>query len=142
MSSKILNKDNGLRRKRSLNSDINITPMVDVMLVLLIIFMVTAPMLVSGVKVDLPETSSAPVEGNDEPLSISIDSAGRIYIMETIVSKAELLPKLIAISDAKKDSRIFVRGDKSLSYGIIMEVVSMVSESGFTKVALVTDSKE
>ena len=142
MGAKIVNPDSGSRRKKSLNSEINITPMVDVMLVLLIIFMVTAPMLVSGIKVDLPETSSTPIEGNDEPLAISIDKDGRIYIMETMVSKSDLLDKLIAINDAKKDSRIFVRGDKSLSYGIIMEVVSIVSDAGFSKVALVTDIKE
>jgi biopolymer transport protein TolR len=127
--------------KLKLMSEINVTPLVDVMLVLLIIFMITSPMLVAGVNVDLPQTSAAPLAGQDEPLTVSIDKKGVVYILETPVERTELAAKLSAIAKAKMDTRIFVRGDKSVSYGDIVDVVSEITMAGFTKVALITQVK-
>lgn len=121
-------------------SEINITPMVDVMLVLLIIFMVAAPMMTSGVTVDLPQASSAPVPVQEEPLSITVTSTGKVYIQKTQVQIKELQPKLVAIAGQKKDTRIFVRGDKNIDYGKMMQVVGEINAAGFNKVALITDS--
>jgi biopolymer transport protein TolR len=129
----------GRRNRNTLNSEINITPMVDVMLVLLIIFMVAAPMLVAGVNVDLPETSASPVAGQDEPLAITVDSKGQVYIQETQVELAELAPKLKAITKEKLDTRIFIRGDQAINYGKVIEVMGAINAAGFTKVALVTE---
>ena len=130
----------GRRRNRNvLNSDINITPMVDVMLVLLIIFMVAAPMLVAGVNVDLPETSASPVSGQDEPLAVTVDKNGDVYIQETKIDIAELTPKLRAITQEKMDTRIFIRGDQAINYGKVIEVMGAINAAGFTKVALVTE---
>lgn len=121
-------------------AEINVTPLVDVMLVLLIIFMVTSPMMVSGVTVDLPETSTEPVSGQDEPLAVSIDAGGSIYIQEEKIKKTELISKLTAITGEKRDMRIFVRGDKTVDYGKIMDVVGAINAAGFTKVALLTET--
>lgn len=120
-------------------SEINVTPMVDVMLVLLIIFMVTAPLLTSGVQVDLPKTQSAPIQGQDEPLVITVQANGRVFIQKTPVVIDELSAKLRAIAGEKKDTRIFVRGDKDVDYGRIMQVVGAINAGGFTKVALITE---
>jgi biopolymer transport protein TolR len=128
--------------KLKIMSEINVTPLVDVMLVLLIIFMVTSPMMVAGVNVDLPQTSAAPLAGQDEPLTISIDKKGIVYILETPVERENLGAKLSAITKAKMDTRIFVRGDKSVSYGDIVDVVSEITMAGFTKVALITQVKQ
>ena len=121
-------------------AEINVTPMVDIMLVLLIIFMVTSPMLVAGVTVDLPETSAAAVSGQDEPLSITIDSKGAVYIQDTKIKKSDLVDKLQAITGQKRETRIFVRGDKSIDYGKVMEIVGAINAAGFTKVALITET--
>lgn len=129
------------RNRHKLVSDINVTPLVDVMLVLLIIFMVTSPMMVSGIDVDLPETSSTPIAGQDEPLTITLDKKGLIYIMDTQIPKDGFVEKLKAITQAKLDTRIFVRGDKGVLYGDIMEVISAMNIAGFTKVALITQIK-
>lgn len=126
------------RGKNELISNINVTPFVDVMLVLLIIFMVTSPMLVAGVNVDLPETTDTPIVGDDEPLSVTVDKNGMVYIQDSEVTFEELVPKLLAVTKEKRDTRIFVRGDKQVGYGRIMQVVSSLNISGFTKVALVT----
>ncbi|MEQ1790643.1 MAG: protein TolR [Rickettsiales bacterium] len=136
------NSKNGRgRRNRSDSfSEINITPMVDVMLVLLIIFMVTAPMMTSGVTVDLPQASSSPIAGQDEPLAVSVKENGDIYIQETKVPMDELQAKLTAIIGQKKDTRIFIRGDKNIDYGKVMQVVGEINSAGFSKVALITDT--
>ncbi|MBN8827166.1 MAG: protein TolR [Sphingobacteriia bacterium] len=126
------------RKHGELVSNINVTPFVDVMLVLLIIFMVTSPMLVSGVNVDLPETGESPIVGDDEPLSVTVDKEGSVYIQDSRVPFDELTTKLLAITKEKKDARIFVRGDKTVDYGRVMETVSAINNAGFTKVALVT----
>jgi biopolymer transport protein TolR len=120
-------------------AEINVTPFVDVMLVLLIIFMVAAPLLNVGVPVDLPKTDAKPITGQDEPLVVSIDSKGDAFLQETKLSNDELAAKLKSIAVAKPDTRIFVRGDKGIQYGRIMEVMGIVSSSGFTKVGLVAE---
>ena len=127
------------RGSRRLNSEINVTPFVDVMLVLLVIFMVTSPMLVAGIEVDLPRTKSSPLTGNDEPLVLSIDKNGNFYIQETKVEGKQLQMKLKAIAGEKKEMRIFVRGEQAINYGKVMELFSLVKESGFTNVSLVTE---
>jgi len=122
-------------------AEINVTPMVDVMLVLLVIFMVTAPLLTAGVQVDLPKTDSAPLKGDDQPLSVTVDAHGKIWIQETEVQLDELAPRLQAITSQKPDTRIFVRGDKTIDYGRVMEVMGVLGAAGFAKVALVTEVK-
>lgn len=141
MAIKINNNARGGRQKRQMMSDINVTPLVDVMLVLLIIFMVASPMLVAGVNVDLPETSASPVAGQDEPLAITVDAKGEIYLQDNKILQDQLIAKLTAITKEKKDTRIFVRGDKKVDYGRVMEVMGMISAAGFTKVALITQIK-
>ena len=137
-----LNINNGRRASRnSLISEINVTPLVDVMLVLLIIFMITSPMLVAGINVDLPETKSSPIPGQDEPLVISIDKKGNIYLLETKIIRSQLAEKLSAIIKEKKDTRIFVRGDKAVPYGDIVNVVGEINAAGFSKVALISNIK-
>lgn len=122
-------------------NEINVTPLVDVMLVLLITFMITAPMLVAGIDVDLPKTESAPLSGQFKPLVITIDKNNELYITETKVYPKELIPKLKNITKEKRDTRIFVKGDKSVPYGIIVETMSLIHSAGFTKVALISDIK-
>ncbi|WP_341790083.1 protein TolR [Rickettsia endosymbiont of Polydrusus tereticollis] len=129
------------RNKRALVSEINVTPLVDVMLVLLIIFMVTSPMLVSGINVDLPETNSSPISGQDEPLVISINNKGEVFLLETSIERKSLTAKLANITKEKKDTRIFVRGDKNVSYGEVVEVVAEIHAAGFSRVALISNVK-
>ncbi|MEQ8247246.1 MAG: protein TolR [Alphaproteobacteria bacterium] len=120
-------------------AEINVTPFVDVMLVLLIVFMVTAPLLTVGVSVELPETAAAPIAGQDEPLAVSIDSSGRVYIQDSEVSMETLIPRLEAITQNNPDARIFVRGDRSIDYGRVMEVMGTLNGAGFRRVALITE---
>lgn len=136
-----ISKNNSRRGRSRLMSEINVTPMVDVMLVLLIIFMVTSPMLVAGVEVDLPETKSSPISGQDTPLVISIKKEGDIFITETKTPFPELATKLKNITKEKKDTRIFVKGDKNVPYGKIVETMAEIHNAGFTKVALISDIK-
>jgi biopolymer transport protein TolR len=130
------------RRRRHLMGEINVTPFVDVMLVLLIVFMITAPLLTAGVTVDLPETTSAPLPGQDEPLSVSVNRAGEVFLQDSAISLDDLGPRLQAITERKPDARIFVRGDKVIDYGRVMEVVGAIHAAGFTRVALVTEFDE
>ena len=120
-------------------AEINVTPFVDVMLVLLVVFMVTAPLLTVGVKVDLPRTDSPVIQGQDEPLAVSVDASGQIFVQDTAVEITELAPRLVAITANKPDTRIFVRGDKAIDYGRVMEVMGTLNVAGFTKVALITE---
>jgi biopolymer transport protein TolR len=130
------------RGRRQPMSDINITPMVDVMLVLLIIFMVTAPLLVTGVPVDLPDSKAKALKSDDVPIQVSVDSKGQVYIDQQKVAAASLPAKLAAIRGARQDdARVYVRADRSLDYGRVMEIVGEVSAAGFRKVALVSDSR-
>lgn len=136
-----INTRSSRRRNSRVISEINVTPLVDVMLVLLIIFMVTSPMLVAGVEVDLPQASSQPVAGQDEPLSLTIKSDGSVYLMDSRVLRKDLISKLNAITKQKRDTRIFIRGDKKTSYGSIIDVMSYITDAGFNKVALITNSQ-
>lgn len=120
-------------------SEINVTPMVDVMLVLLVIFMVTAPLLTVGVQVDLPKTQAAAISGKDEPLVVTVNAQGRLYLQETEVAAESLVPRLRAITRNKPDTRIFVRGDRAIAYGRVMEVMGLVNAAGFTRVALIAE---
>ena len=122
-------------------SEINVTPFVDVMLVLLIVFMVTAPMLTVGVPVNLPETNADSLPDDNEPLTISINAKGEIFIQDTRVGYSDLVPKLLPVSKNRTDTRIYVRGDKNLNYGRVIEIMGNLSGNGFTKVALITETK-
>ncbi|MBI5163413.1 MAG: protein TolR [Magnetospirillum sp.] len=121
-------------------AEINVTPMVDVMLVLLVIFMVTAPLLTAGVQVDLPKTDAAPIKGDDQPISVTVDAKGGVWIQETAIELDALVPKMQAIIGQKPDTRIFIRADKGINYGRVMEVMGTLGSAGFTKVALVTEA--
>ncbi|MBT3360569.1 MAG: protein TolR [Rhodospirillales bacterium] len=129
----------GGREKSRPMADINVTPMVDVMLVLLVIFMVTAPLLTVGVQVDLPKTSADALPGQDEPLAVTVNAEGEIFLQDTQVNLENLAPRLIAITNNNPEARIFVRGDKGVVYGRIMQVMGTVNAAGFSKVALVTE---
>ena len=120
-------------------AEINVTPMVDVMLVLLIIFMVTAPLMTSGVSVDLPKTDAKPLNSDSQPLTVSIDAGGKIFLQDQELQLPELVTKLQAIAQNDQERRIFVRGDKDLAYGRIMEVMGTITQGGFTKVALLAE---
>ena len=120
-------------------SEINVTPFVDVMLVLLIIFMVTAPLLTVGVPVDLPESAADSLPDDQEPLTVTINSKGEIFIQEYQVVFNKIVPKILAISKNRTDTRIYVRGDKTINYGRVLEIMGMLSGSGFTKVALISE---
>ena len=123
-------------------ADINVTPMVDVMLVLLIVFMVTAPLLSVGVPVDLPKTQAGALTDKVEPVTISIDQRGGIFIQEEEVPADQLVAKLQAIAGTKADTTVFVRGDKGIAYGRIMEVMGMVSQAGINKVSLISQAPD
>ena len=127
------------RSKKSPMSEINVTPFVDVMLVLLIIFMVTAPLLTVGIQVDLPETSADTLPEETEPLTLTINAKGEIFIQETKVEYEKIIAKIMAVSNNRTDTRIFVRGDKTINYGRVLEIMGMLSGSGFTKVALISE---
>ena len=127
------------RSEREPMSEINVTPFVDVMLVLLIIFMVTAPLLTVGVQVDLPETSADTLPEESEPLTLTINSKGEVFIQETKIEFNNLIKKILAVSNNRTDTRIYVRGDKTINYGRVLEVMGILSGSGFTKVALISE---
>jgi biopolymer transport protein TolR len=120
-------------------AEINVTPLVDVMLVLLIIFMVTAPLMTSGVSVDLPKTTAQPLNSDSEPLTVSIKADGSIFLQDQAVDIGDLVAKLQGIAQNNPERRIFVRGDKDLAYGRIMEVMGTITQGGFTKVALLAE---
>jgi biopolymer transport protein TolR len=130
---------NGRRGRYKPLAEINVTPMVDVMLVLLIIFMVTAPLMTSGVSVDLPKTDAQPLNSDSEPLTVSIKADGTIFLQDQPVELADIVAKLQAIAKNNPDRRIFVRGDKDLAYGRIMEAMGTITQGGFTKVALLAE---
>jgi biopolymer transport protein TolR len=132
------------KRRRSVMAEINVTPMVDVMLVLLIIFMVSAPLLTVGVPIDLPQTQAKSLDQDKEPLTISVDDKGAIFLQNSAVALDDLLAKLQAIAEARggSDARIYVRGDKSVNYGSMMKIMGRLSAAGFHKVALVTEFEQ
>jgi biopolymer transport protein TolR len=120
-------------------SEINVTPMVDVMLVLLVIFMVAAPLLTVGVPVDLPQTQAPAITEQKEPLVITINAKGDLFLQESPVGADELVPRLQAITKNNAQADIYVRGDRAINYGRVMEVMGMVSAAGFSKVSLITE---
>jgi biopolymer transport protein TolR len=130
----------GYKRSYRPMSDINVTPFIDVMLVLLIVFMVTAPLLSAGIPVDLPKTEAAAVsEKDDKPLEVALNKKGDIYIGETKVTAQELLIKLAAITGDDKERRVFIKADQGLSYGKVMEILGSINKAGYRKVALITE---
>ena len=133
-----MGRANGKSRYRPL-AEINVTPMVDVMLVLLIVFMVTAPLMTAGVQVDLPKTNARPLNQDAEPITISLNAEGKIYLQEQVIETPELVAKLQAASQNNAERRIFVRADKGLAYGRVMEVMGTINQGGFTKVALLAE---
>ena len=134
-------RSTGGRRHRPIG-EINVTPFVDVMLVLLIIFMVTAPLLTVGVEVDLPKTKAGAINANAAPLVVSIKADGSLYLQEAEVDAEVLIPRLKAISNANPDVRIFVRGDQAVTYGDVLSVMGRIQAAGFEKVALVAQLPE
>jgi biopolymer transport protein TolR len=137
----------GGRRRRGVPrygamADINMTPFIDVMLVLLIIFMVAAPLLATGVPIDLPQTKAAALNIDQKPLAVSIDEKGVIYLMDQPVPLEQLIDKLKGVAKAGYDERVYVRGAKSVNYGRVAEVMSIITSSGFKKVALVTEQEK
>ena len=136
-----IKRSTGGRRHRPMG-EINVTPFVDVMLVLLIVFMVTAPLLTVGVEVDLPKTKAGAINADAAPLVVSIKSDGSLYLQETVVKPEALIPRLKAISNANPDVRIFVRGDRAVSYGEVLSVMGRIQSAGFEKVALVAKLPE
>jgi biopolymer transport protein TolR len=123
-------------------SEINVTPLVDVMLVLLIVFMVTAPLLTVGVPIELPETRASQLSGDKEPLTVSVDSEGRVFLQDTEVDIDEVVPKLEAIASGGYSERIYVRGDRDVDYGDVMRVMGRISAAGFRSIGLVTAIEE
>ena len=128
------------RNKRTI-SEINVTPFVDVMLVLLIIFMVTAPLLSSGIKINLPESSSVLKNEKKDPVTVSINSKGEIFIQKKKFSKDQLINKLSLLKKNNQNLKIYIKGDKKLDYGKVMDLMNLINKSGFKKVALVTRLK-
>ena len=122
-------------------SEINVTPFVDVMLVLLIIFMVTAPLLTAGIKVNLPESTSILKNEKNDPVTVTINSKGEIFLQKKKFSADGLIKKLKALKSQNKDLKIYIKGDKKLNYGKVMDLMSFINKSGFKKVALVTKLK-
>jgi biopolymer transport protein TolR len=129
----------GRRQRYRPLAEINVTPLVDVMLVLLIVFMVTAPLMSTAVNVDLPKVSASPVNQDSEPLNVSVTADGKVFLQDAEVELPDLITKLQAIAQDQKDRRIFVRGDKANSFGRMLEVMSTIIQGGFTKVSLLTD---
>jgi biopolymer transport protein TolR len=125
-------------------SEINVTPMVDVMLVLLIIFMVSAPLLTVGVPIDLPQTQAKSLDQDKEPLTVSVNEKGQIFLQNSEIAAAELVAKLRAVTEARGgvNERIFVRGDRKVDYGTVMKIMGQLSSAGFSRVALVTEVEQ
>ncbi len=130
--------------RQKVMSEINVTPMVDVMLVLLIIFMVSAPLLTVGVPIDLPQTQAKSLEQDKEPLTLSVNEKGKVYLQNSEIAIDDLIAKLQAVAQARggTDARIYVRGDKSVDYGTMMKVMGRLSSAGFHRVALVTEFEQ
>ena len=137
----------GGRRRRGVPrygamAEINMTPFIDVMLVLLIIFMVAAPLLATGVPIDLPQTKAAPLNIESKPVCVTIDDKGALFVMEQPVKAEELVARLKGVATLGFEERIYVRGSKSVSYGRVAEIMSLVTSAGYKKVALVTDQEK
>ena len=131
-----------MHKKNRVISQINVTPFVDVMLVLLIVFMITAPLLTVGVSVDLPKTKASQLNSKGDPIIISIKKNGALFIQEREIDTLQLLPRLKAISSGNKNLRVYVRGDKDVPYGLVLNTIAKIKSSGFKKVALVAKLQE
>jgi len=129
-------------RHHRMMSEINVTPLVDVMLVLLIIFMVAAPMLTVGVPIDLPQTQAKALNAETQPITVSIKQGGQVYLQETEIPIEEVVPKLQAIAQAGYNERIFVKGDRTADYGTVMKVMARISSAGFKNLGLVTEQEQ
>ena len=132
------------RSRRAAMAEINVTPLVDVMLVLLIIFMVSAPLLTVGVPIDLPQTQARSLDQDKEPLTLSVNDKGQIFLQNSEIAVDELVPKLKAVTEARGGmaERIFVRGDRRVDYGTVMKIMGRLSSAGFSRVALVTEVEQ
>ena len=130
--------------RRKVMSEINVTPMVDVMLVLLIIFMVSAPLLTVGVPIDLPQSQAKSLDQDKEPLTLSVNDKGAVFLQNAEIKIEDLIPKLTAVADARggTEARVYVRGDKKVDYGTMMQVMGRLSSAGFHRVALVTEFEQ
>ena len=136
------NQKRGRGRRSAMMAEINVTPFVDVMLVLLIVFMVTAPLLTVGVPIDLPESQAKSIEQDKEPLTVSVNDKGQVFLQNTEIAVEELVPKLKAIGKGGTDERIYVRGDRKVDYGTVMRVMGRLSAAGYRRVALVTEVEQ
>ena len=132
----------GGRSRHRPMGEINVTPFVDVMLVLLIVFMVTAPLLTVGVPVDLPKTKAGQISADAAPLVVSIKADGALYLQETAIDAEALIPRLSAVAEANPDVRIFVRGDRAVPYGEVVELMGRIQTAGFERVALIAQLPE
>jgi len=132
------------RRQRKVMSEINVTPMVDVMLVLLIIFMVSAPLLTVGVPIDLPQSQAKSLDQDKEPLTLSVNGQGKVFLQNDEIGIDDLVAKLEAVAQARggKEARVYVRGDKNVNYGAMMQIMGRLSSAGFNRVALVTEFEQ
>lgn len=141
MAAQLAGKSGGRGRRRGYRpmADINMTPFIDVMLVLLIVFMVAAPLLTVGVPVDLPKTNAAPLEAQKDPLFVTVRADGSIFVQETQVDMQKIVPLLIAVTNNNPEARIFVRGDAAINYGKMLQVMGTMSAAGFKKVGLVAE---
>jgi biopolymer transport protein TolR len=144
MAGSMMNRGGGRGRRGGYRpmAEINVTPFVDVMLVLLIVFMVTAPLLTVGVPVDLPRTEAQSISDPEEPLIVTVNRDGAVFVQESEASLGNLVPLLIAITDANPEAQIYIRGDRELVYGRIMEVMGAISSAGFTRVSLIAELPE
>ena len=132
------------RRRAAVMAEINVTPMVDVMLVLLIIFMVSAPLLTVGVPIDLPQSQAKSIEQDKEPMTVSVNDKGQIFLQNSEIAVDDLVPKMQAVAQARggTEARVYVRGDKKVDYGTMMQVMGRLSSAGFHRVALVTEFEQ
>jgi biopolymer transport protein TolR len=132
------------RRRHGVMSEINVTPMVDVMLVLLIIFMVSAPLLTVGVPIDLPQSQAKSLDQDKQPITVSVNGQGQVFLQDTEIPVDELVAKLKAVTESRggMDERVFVRGDRKVDYGTVMKVMGRLSSAGFRRVALVTEVEQ
>ena len=138
-----LNNSGKVRRRRySQMSEINVTPFVDVMLVLLIVFMVTAPLLTVGIPVDLPKVKATALTDQKDPIEITVNIEGEVYIGESLVEIENLIPRINSITEQNTEARIYIRGDRVVAYGRVMEIMSIINSAGYVKVALITQNVE
>ena len=134
------NSGKNRRRKFSQMSEINVTPFVDVMLVLLIVFMVTAPLLTVGIPVDLPKVKASALTDQKDPIEITVNLEGEVYIGESLVEVENLIPRINAITERNTEARIYIRGDRVVAYGRVLEIMSIINTAGYIKVALITQN--